>query len=41
LTGHEAVLQFCDCVPSFSAPYVTVQDIPPFDAAVDCVNVLE
>ncbi len=40
LTGHDAVLQFCDCVPAFSAPYVVVQDTPPDDAAVDCVNVL-
>jgi hypothetical protein len=40
LTGHDAVLQFCDCVPPFSTPYVVVQDTPPLAEAVDCVNVL-
>jgi hypothetical protein len=37
--GHDAVLQFCDCVPPFSAPYVVVHDTPPNDAAADCQKV--
>ena len=41
LTGHDAVLHVCDCVPPFETPYTVVQDTPPFDAAVDCVNVLD
>ena len=40
LTGHDAVLQFCDCVLPVSPPYVVVQDTPPLADAVDCVNVL-
>ncbi len=39
--GHDAVLQFCDCVSLFSAPYVVVHDTPPLAAAVDRVNVLD
>jgi hypothetical protein len=40
-TGHDtAALQVCDCVLPDSPPYEVVQDTPPNDAAVDCVNAL-